>query len=312
VKRGFGTGLLLAFAAAVVWGAQLPIAKDAFASIDAFHVTAFRYGTSVLVLLAVLAWTEGMGALGYDGRARQALAIGFTGMTLSPLLVFWGLALGRPEVTAVIVAMQPAMAAIAEWIYTGKRPPRFTLACIAVAFVGVFTVVTRWSVDLAPRGIELVGNVMILLGAFCWVIYTMASARFRGWSTLRYTALTMLPGAVGTVGFTVAAVALGFLAFPAPQQWASVWPHLAFLSVFGVLLSMVAWNYGTQRIGALNAVLFLNLLPVVAFFVGWLRGQRFSVIELVGAGIVIAALAANNLYLRRGYARAAAAAASPG
>jgi drug/metabolite transporter (DMT)-like permease len=310
VKRGFGTGLLLAFAAAVVWGAQLPIAKDAFAWVDAFHVTAFRYGTSVLVLLALLAWTEGPRALRYDGRAGQAMAIGFTGMTLSPLLVFGGLALGRPEVTAVIVATQPAMTAIAEWVYTGKRPPRFTLACIAVAFVGVFTVVTRWSVDLAPRGAELVGDLMILLGAFCWVVYTMASARFRGWSTLRYTALTMLPGAAGSVSFAAAAVALGLLASPTAQQWWAVWPHLAFLAFFGVLLSMVAWNHGTQRIGALNAILFLNLLPVVAFLVGWMRGQRFAAIELVGAGIVIAALAANNLYLRRGYGRATA--TSPG
>ena len=305
MKRGFGTGLLLALATSLVWGMQLPLAKVAFDHVDAFHVTAFRYGVSVLLLLAFLAWREGIGALSYDGRAGQGISIGFVGMTLSPLLVFVGMGLGRAEVTAVIVAMQPAMAAIAEWVFTGRRPPRFTLGCVAVAFLGVFTVVTRWDVDLSPKGMELIGDLMILVGAFCWVIYTMASARFRGWSTLRFTTLTMLPGAMGSLAFTGIGVSFGLLTFPAAADWGAVWPHLAFLTVFGVLLSMVAWNAGTQRIGALNAVLFLNLVPVAAFAVSWVQGNRFQPIELVGAGLVIAALAANNLYLRRVAAQSA-------
>jgi drug/metabolite transporter (DMT)-like permease len=79
----------------------------------------------------------------------------------------------------------------------------------------------------------------------------------------------------------------------------SVGPELAFLALGGVLVSMICWNAGTRRIGVLNAMLMLNLVPVVVFAIRFAQGQRFEAIELVGAGLVIGALAANNLYLRR-------------
>jgi hypothetical protein len=39
-------------------------------------------------------------------------------------------------------------------------------------------------------------------------------------------------------------------------------------------------------------------VPVVTFAIRILQGHRFEAIELAGAGLVVAALIANNLYLR--------------
>ncbi len=79
----------------------------------------------------------------------------------------------------------------------------------------------------------------------------------------------------------------------------SVRRELAYLTVVGVLLAMLAWNYGVQRIGGLNATLFINFMPVVAFSYRAFQGYRFEAIELVGAGCVVVALIGNNLYQRR-------------
>jgi drug/metabolite transporter (DMT)-like permease len=61
---------------------------------------------------------------------------------------------------------------------------------------------------------------------------------------------------------------------------------------------MILWNAGNRRIGALNAMLMLNLMPVIVFAIRFAQGQRFEAAELAGAGLVIGALIANNLYLR--------------
>ena len=66
---------------------------------------------------------------------------------------------------------------------------------------------------------------------------------------------------------------------------------------------MICWNAGNKRVGALNAMLMLNLVPVVVFAIGFAQGQRFLPVELAGAALVIGALAANNLYLRVVHAR---------
>ena len=293
------SGVALALAAVLLWGVQFPVAKAAFAAVDPFHVSAIRYGVATLLLSAFVLWRNGMGAFRYYGRAWPASVLGLVGMTGSPMLVFAGLGLTRPEHAAIIVSLQPSMTAIADWWLRGRRPARFTLGCIAAAFAGVVLVVTKGDVAVALGRGELLGDALVLAGAACWVVYTMGTESFRGWSSLKFTLLTLIPGSIGLVVATAVLVQLGLARVPGWAALGSVGPELAFLALGGVLVSMICWNAGTRRIGVLNAMLMLNLMPVVVFAIRFAQGQRFEAIELVGAGLVIGALAANNLYLRR-------------
>jgi drug/metabolite transporter (DMT)-like permease len=197
------------------------------------------------------------------------------------------------------------MTAIADWWLRGRRPARFTLGCIAAAFVGVVLVVTRGNpaLGLSPR--EIAGDLLVLVGAACWVVYTMGTERFRGWSALKFTVLTLIPGSIALVVATAALVALGVSRVPSAGAIASVAPQLVFLALVGVLAAMILWNAGNQRVGALNAMLMLNLMPVIVFAIRFAQGERFLPVELAGAGLVIGALIANNLYLRASHARRA-------
>lgn len=294
-----GAGIALVFGTVCIWGAQFPIAKSTFEHVDAFHTALFRYGLPSVILLALLVWREGMASLRFDARARTATVIGLIGMCGSPSLVFGGLMFARPEIAAIIIAVQPAMTAVLLWALRGKRPATVSLVCIAVAFIGVLTVVTRWSVALAPSGMELVGDLMILCGAFCWVVYTISGERFHDWSILRLTTLTMLPGTLGHIVVTSVLVGLGVFETPGWNDWYAARYQLLYLALLGVLLSMLTWNAGTKRIGPLNAMLFINLIPVITFGIRYLQGHRFEPVELAGAALVIGALMANNLWLRR-------------
>ncbi len=293
-----GGGAVFAFAATLIWGIQFPVAKASFAWVDAYHGTLFRYAAPTLILLCALLWREGRGALRMDRRAVQAGVLGLVGMCFSPALVLGGLTFTRPEVVAVIVATQPATTALGGWLVFGRRPGRFTLACVAFAFIGAITVITRWNPALAPSGMELVGVLMIVGGSLCWVAYTLGNPTFVGWSPLRFTTFTVVAGALGSCVLVTVLSSTGIVEPPSASQWMSALPHLLFLSLFGVLASMILWNLATARIGALNAMLFANLIPVVTFAIGFAQGYRPLPAEIVGAAMVIAALIANNLYLR--------------
>jgi drug/metabolite transporter (DMT)-like permease len=303
------SGVALAMIAVIVWGAQFPIAKSAFAFVDPYHVSAIRYVLGTLLLVPVVAALQGPNSLRYYGRLWPASLLGLIGMTGSPLLVFAGLSLTGPEHTAIIISLQPSMTAIADWLVRGRRPTRFTLACIVTAFVGVVLVVTRGGAATSPGREEWLGDILVLAGALCWVAYTMGTELFRGWSTLKLTVLTLIPGSIGLVLATAALVPLGVATVPTGSAMQMVSGQLAFLAVVGVAASFICWNAGSRRIGALNAMLLLNLIPVVTVTIGFLQGRRFVLSELVGAAMVIGALGANNLYLRR-TARAAAARAA--
>lgn len=299
MKSRFGQGVFLVFLTVLLWGVQFPVAKDAFAYVDAFHVTAIRYALGMLALVALLAWLEGPAALSYYGRFQAAVFFGLVGMCASPMLVFLGISLSTPEHAVIIVALQPSMTALADWAVRGRRPSNFTLGCVAVAFAGVVTVVTRGDPRLLLGSGQLAGDLVVILGAICFVTYTMSVENFKGWSALRFTTLTIIPGAFGCVVVTALLVAAGEAVVPGSAALASVGWHLAYLTLGGIVVSMVCWNAGIQRIGAVNTMLLVNLMPVVTFAVRFAQGVRFERVELAGAALVISSLMANNFYLRR-------------
>ena len=301
----FAQGVFLVFVTVLLWGVQFPVAKSAFASVDAFHVTAIRYALGALALVGLLVWLEGQAALSYRGRFWAAALVGLVGMCASPMLVFPGLALSSPEHAAIIVALQPSMTALADWALRGRRPGRFTLACLALAFAGVVTVVTRGDPAHAFAKGGLAGDILVFLGAGCWVSYTMAAEIFKGWSALRLTTLTIIPGSLGCVAVTAVLVAAGVSVVPGMAALAGIGWHLVYLTLGGIVISMLCWNAGNQRIGSLNTMLLMNLVPVVTFAVRFAQGARPTSVELFGAALVISSLVANNLYLRRVSARKA-------
>ena len=295
----FAQGVFLVFVTVLLWGVQFPVAKSAFASVDAFHVTAIRYALGALALVALLVWLEGRAALSYYGRFWATSLVGLVGMCASPMFVFLGLALSSPEHAAIIVALQPSMTALADWALRGRRPGRFTLACLALAFAGVATVVTRGDPVHAFAKGGLAGDILVLLGAGCWVSYTMAAEIFTGWSALRFTTLTIIPGSLGCIAATAALVSAKVSVVPGAAALAGVGWHLVYLTLGGIVISMLCWNAGNQRIGSLNTMLLMNLVPVVTFAVRFAQGASPSSLELFGAALVISSLVANNLYLRR-------------
>jgi drug/metabolite transporter (DMT)-like permease len=110
--------------------------------------------------------------------------------------------------------------------------------------------------------------------------------------------LTCVPGLVGLLVANVLAVVLGFSRLPRLEDLYGVRWQIAYFSLCTVVLGVLAFNAATRRLGPLNTMLMLNLVPVGVFAIEASLGRRFSAAELSGAGLVIGALLANNLYLR--------------
>jgi drug/metabolite transporter (DMT)-like permease len=291
-------GVLIMMMTVLIWGGLFPVAKAALQTLDAFWVSAIRYGTAALLFVAILCWREGGAALRYHGKLLQASFFGIMGFTGFSILVFIGLARSRPEHGAIIMALQTPIAAFAHWMLKGARPASFTLGCVAIAIIGVFMVITKGDLAHTFAGGTFIGDVLIFLGAMSWVVYTIGAVSFPGWSALRFTTLTCLPGTVGIFVVTGIATLSGYVSIPAGATLASVGWELAYLALFTAVLAVLFWNMAIGYLGALNTMLLGNLVPVVTFAIRILQGHRFEAIELGGAALVVAALIANNLYLR--------------
>ena len=296
---GFGLGFSAVLASVVIWGAQLPVAKSVYAVMDAVSLTALRYAIAVFLLVLMLLWREGARAFALGERPALMLGAGLVGMCGSPLLAFAGLSFTTPEHAVIILALQPSISALAQWGLNGARPSGFTMGSIVVAFLGVVLVVTgHGNARGGLGGAVLLGDLLVAAGACCWVAYSLMLSRFPGMSALRFTTLSCSIGTAITVIIAIACALAGVARLPNAQEALSVTPHIAYLALAGVVAAMIMWNFGSARVGVLNSILLINLMPVETYLIRYLQGAGVTLQEWAGAGLVVAALVANNLYQR--------------
>jgi drug/metabolite transporter (DMT)-like permease len=288
--------MLLVFTT-LAWGAMFAVAKTALGVLDAFWLSLWRYVPAAVLMVVILRVVEGRRAMSMDGAGVRLWLYGSLGFAGFSILGFLGLSQSRPEHAAIIVALMPLITSMINWAVRGHRPRPLTFGAIVVALAGVVLVITRGHPHLAAEG-TLHADAMVLAGVICWVGYTMAAATLPGFSALRYTAHSMALGSASIVAITVAATIAGLAHPPALDVVASVPVEIAYLSLIGGVLAVLAWNAGIGVLGSANGVLFINLVPITAFAIGVAQGHRFGAAEFSGVLFVIGALVVNNVATR--------------
>jgi drug/metabolite transporter (DMT)-like permease len=296
-------GFFLTLAAVLAWGAQLPIAAGAMQHIDPASINFIRYGLASLTLAGLLALRRDTAVIRQGLQHPLVWWAGVVGMAGSSSLVYVGLKFTRPEIAVLVIALQPTMTAMAEWVLYRRRPARVTLLCMALAFAGVSWAVTRggelFAQPLSQVSQELLGCAFVLAGAAAWVFYTLTCARLRHWSGLHVTTLTCITSVPALALSWGVMLALGWTQWPTPEAWPELSARLTFLVFVGVVAAMFLWNTGAARFGTLNAMLMLNFMPIVTFLVRALEGVALDAAEIVGGLMVVLALVTNNLWQRR-------------
>lgn len=278
---------LLPLTAALSWGAMFPIAHHAFGDVDPFNITAIRYLAASAAFVAILLAVEGRAALRLEGRGLRLLLLGSLGFAGFNLLAYVGLSHTEPENAAIIIPTMPLVTVLVRWVRDGVRPGPALLAGIGLALTGVMLVVTGGDPSHLHGG---VGDVLVFLGVVSWVVYTTGAAGFAGWSPLRYTAITAPLGTLTIVAATGVADAAGWQTLPSGGDvWAAL-PEIAFIVVLGAVVAVLAWNTGVRRLGPATTALFITVVPVTTFAIRIGGGYVPSVAEMVGTGLVLAAL----------------------
>ena len=183
---------------------------------------------------------EGRKALRTDGRGRELFVLGSLGFAGFNLLTYVGLEHTRPQNAALIVALQPLITALAPLAddapdadaahvrRDGRRAVRRRARDHPAATR------RRCSTATAARG-----DLLVLIGCACWIVYTLGARRFTDFSPLRYTALSADRGTLTIFAVTAIVTLTGASALPSagdaalwwqtptsssPAPWSPCWP----------------------------------------------------------------------------------------
>lgn len=302
MKNNIFLGAFLCFIASVSWGAMFPIAHHAFTYIDPFYFTIFRYGTVSIILVVLLLWKEGPKAFRMEGKGTLLWFFGTMAFTVYNLLIFWGEdLLGEPGVmvASIMESLMPMISIIIIWLFYRRRPYSFTLVCVVISFVGAILVITKGQIgSFLSATNNIIPSLLILIAVIGWVVYTMGGDKFRGWSVLRYSTLSCLLGTISATVIVGIATMVGYVSVPTIATIQTVSPHLLFMIIFPGVIALVGWNVGVSILSPLNALLFINFVPVTTLVISSAQGNHITSFEIIGVGFIILSLVANNIFVR--------------
>ncbi|MCW9033618.1 MAG: DMT family transporter [Rhodospirillales bacterium] len=282
-ERQFGTGDAFMLAAVGAWGVNFPIAKTVLGEMQPEVFSATRYlAASFFIFLILIVRRERFSINLHEGI--QLIGLGLLGITIFQGCWSFGLAMTQASKASVLIATTPIFGAIYAG-FTGKWPSPKAWFGIGLSMVGVVLLVNNSFTQLNIGGGSLNGDLLILLGAIIWAIYTAAS----GPMIMKRGVLVVMAW-----GMLFGSLILMIFAYPGimAQDWTAIspvaWASWSFSTIIGAAFAFVWYYQGFARLGITRAMVYTYLIPVVAvvtsvaFF-----GETLSFIQVGGAIIVL-------------------------
>lgn len=282
--RTFAT--LSALFAVVIWGATFVATKIALTEVSPATIVWIRFGIGVAILgLAVLARRQF--AIPAASDLAMLALLGFIGVTFHQWLQATGLQTTRATNTAWIVATIPVFTALLGWLFLKEKMGWLRVGGIAVAALGVLLVVSDGNlVSLFTGEFGAVGDLLILISALNWAVYTILSRReLARHPAARMMFYVMLFGWLFTC-IWIFSVGPGLDEIPALTF--KGWMAILMLGIFGSGLAYIAWYDALREIPASQLGVFINIEPLVTTVLAALMiNEPVTPITLIGGTVII-------------------------
>ena len=268
---------------AFFWATMFHLGKYAVAYMSPESIGGWRFLLAGLVLVPLVGLREGLDWPGLRRNALPLLAMATIGIGGFNLSLFYGLKHTSPVNGALIMALCPALITVFSAVLMRERISARQASGLLLGLAGVAVVVSRGSLHSLLAMSFQGGDLMVLLAAVCWGVYSTIPRRFiHGLQPLQITA-----GTIGLGGILISAFAnatqTDFWTLPPLGVVAAV----VVMSMLGSVLAYLWWNDGVRKVGPGAAALFMNLVPVFATLIGVVLGQAVLLSQVAGAVLVV-------------------------
>ena len=276
-------------AVALAWGGTFIAGRAVADTMPHFTAASIRFLIATACLGFLLHRVEGRRLPTLSLRQwLTTAALGATGVLAYNLAFFGALALMPAGRTALVVALNPVITALAAAVVFRERIPTHRWSGIVLALIGVWVVLTRGAIGEAFAAFGH-GELMMFGGVASWAAYTVIGRRLlSGAGAPTALAATTLACAWGTAFLLLGAIT------EVPRVTRDMidlraLAALAYLGLIGTALAFVWYYEGVRAIGAARTAVFTNLVPIFGVLLGaLLLGEPILPSMLVGGAVAIA------------------------
>jgi drug/metabolite transporter (DMT)-like permease len=283
--RAASAGLIVCVA---LWGTVFIAAHELLPELDAFQIVTLRFMILIAVFGAVLLARS-------DWRPRLErhewpllLIAAVAAVPVSQIPIIDGQRFLSPPITALVVTLSPAIAAVLAALVHRERLSRRGAAGFAIALAGIAMIVVLG----AGSGAQLEASdplraSLAVLSPIAWAAYTLMSKPL----SERHHPIG-LAGMIMIVGAIAMTPLLPHALDGAAELSAAGWAWMVFLAIGGTAVPYVLWSISLQSMPVNKTAAFMYLVPVFALlWTALFLGQPPTAVAIGGGVVVLAGVA---------------------
>lgn len=277
------------------WGGTFIAGRHLAQTVPLMTAATGRFAVAV-VLLLLLAWKL-EGGLPRLNRSQvlATAALGLTGIFLYNVCFFAALARMPAGRTALFVALNPIVTALAAAVLFRERLGTIKWLGIGIALTGAAIIITRGDLAGVLHDISQsvgLGELLMFGGISSWAAYTLIGRTvLKGLTPIAATTYAALWGfAFLACGAAFELPAVDWSAF----DW-KAWAAIVYLGAFGTVIGFVWYYEGVKAIGPSRTAVFNNLVPAFGIVLAaLLLGEPVLVSMVVGGILTVVGVTLTN------------------
>jgi drug/metabolite transporter (DMT)-like permease len=271
----FGVLALLA----LIWGYNWVVMKVGVRYSDPFTFAALRNFLGAMALFAVVAARRGS----LRPKAFWWTAVFGLFQTSMAGLSVWALYVGSAGKTSVLTYTMPFWLLLIAWPVLGERIRGIQWAAVVLALAGLIFVLDPWGL----RGLR--ASLLAVGGGLAWAIASVLFKIIRKRHEVDLLSFTAWQALLGSIPLVVAALLVDH---EGPTWNANFVAALIYNVIAASAIAWLLWLYVLHSLPAGTAGISSLAIPVVGVIAAWIQlGERPGVLEAVGMGLILAALA---------------------
>lgn len=268
----------------VFWGVSSSVVKIALREVPPSTLALIRFTIASIILLAI---TKALyPSVRIEKKDRKGIVLcGLVGVTIYFIFENYGLSMINAANATIILASIPLFTIVMERIINKTPIGLKKGAGVIMSMAGVILVIGN-SISVNTELKEIMGSLLMLGAAICWVIYSLINKPLEGkYPIILLSAYQSLYGGLFLIPF----------ALLERRDWEPIslvsWLSILYLALFCSALCYYLYLYALMGLGASQTNVYINLMPFIGVFAAYfILRERLYLLQLLGGLVVLAGI----------------------
>lgn len=265
--------------ATLFWAGNYVFGKYVVTELSPIWITFSRWVLALFVLLPVAIIVEKPNWHNVRKAWKPLLLLGVLGIIGYNLLLYSALGYTSPTNAALISALNPGLIVLFSMLLLKESLKKMQIVGLFISLFGALIILTRGDLLGIFQTHYNRGDLLMIGAVIVWTFYSIIGKR------LSIPPITATAVSTLLAMFLLAPFALWEGLQVSEVSQISIY-GIVYMFLFSSVCSFVFWNISVKKIGASQAGIFLNLIPVFTAVISVALGETIRFEQMVGGALV--------------------------